>query len=105
MKNQSAKICKYAYKYEHTHTLHIHIPCFYMTLTTNMTEYEKNMQNMHIPHFWYKQIVRYEKIAKYVYLTPGLPAAGRPGVKVKNMQNITKYVEYYDLLNMARHSS
>jgi hypothetical protein len=55
---------------------------------------QKNMQNMHIPHFWYKKIVKYEKNAKYVYSTPGLPAAGRPGVKVKNMQNITKYVDY-----------
>ena len=49
---------------------------------------------MHMPHFGIKKIVKHEKNAKYVYLTPGLPAAGRPGVKVQNMHNITKYVEY-----------
>ena len=38
--------------------------------------------------------VKYEKKAKYVYFPPCLPAVGRPGVKVKNMQDITKYVEY-----------
>jgi hypothetical protein len=42
-----------------------------------------------------------KKIAKYVYLTPSLPApglsaAGRPGVKAKNMHNITKYAEYVE---------
>ncbi len=55
---------------------------------------QKNMQNMHTPHFWYKKNVKYDKKAKYVYFPPCLPAVGRPGVKVKNMQDITKYVEY-----------
>jgi hypothetical protein len=55
---------------------------------------QKNMQNMHMPHFWYKKIVKYEKNANYVYLTPCLPAAGRSGLKFLNMHNITKYVEY-----------
>jgi hypothetical protein len=32
--------------------------------------------------------------AEYVYLTPGLPAAGRSGVRVENMRNFTKYVKY-----------
>ncbi len=48
----------------------------------------------HIPNFGYQKIVKFEKNAKYIYLMPCLPAADRPGVKVKNMQNITKYVEY-----------
>jgi hypothetical protein len=37
------------------------------------------------PIFGTKKIVKYEKNAKYVYLTLGIPAAGRQGVKVKNM--------------------
>jgi hypothetical protein len=55
---------------------------------------QKHMQNMHIPHFWYNLFIKYEKNANYVYLTPSRPAAGRQGVKIKNMHNITKYVEY-----------
>jgi hypothetical protein len=43
---------------KHTHTSRIHIPCFYMTLITNNTEYAKKMQNMHLPHFWYKKNCR-----------------------------------------------
>ncbi len=46
------------------------------------------------PIFGIKKIVKYEKKAKHVYLTPCLPTAGRPGVEVKIMQNISKYVEY-----------
>ncbi len=76
------------------HTRHIHIPCFYMTLITNMTEYAKKFAEYAHPHFRYKKIVKYEKNAKYFYLTSGLPTEGRPSVKVKNMHNITKYVEY-----------
>ncbi len=37
-----------------------------------------------------------KKNAKYIYVTPDLPIAGRQGVKVKNMQNITKHVNYAD---------
>jgi hypothetical protein len=54
---------------------------------------KKYAEYAHAP-FWHKKIVKHEKNAKYVYLTLCLPAAGRPGVKVQNMQNITKYVEY-----------
>jgi hypothetical protein len=57
------------------------------------------MQNMHRPHFWYKKIVKHEKIAIYVYLTLGLLAAGRPSVKVKNMQNMQNMQNMYQ--NMA----
>ncbi len=53
---------------------------------------QNNMQNMYIPRFWYKTIVK--KNSKYLYLTSDLPAAGRLGVEVKNLHNITKYVEY-----------
>jgi hypothetical protein len=49
---------------------------------------QKNMQNMHTPHFWYKKNVKYEKKAKYDYFTPCLPAAGRPGVKVQKICRI-----------------
>ncbi len=53
---------------------------------------QNNMQNMYIPRCWYKTIVKTN--SKYLYLTSDLPAAGRLGVEVKILHNITKYVEY-----------
>jgi hypothetical protein len=60
-------------KYMHTRARSIHIPCFYMTLITNMTEYAKNMKNMHIPRFWYKKIVKYEKMLNMFIYRPAYP--------------------------------
>jgi hypothetical protein len=75
-------ICKLYANYMHTHTRHIHIPCFYMTLIIDMTEYAKKICRIcTYPIFGTKKIVKYEKNAKYVYLRRGVPAAGRPGVK------------------------
>ncbi len=41
MKNQYALYAKYVNKYAQTRLAYIYIPCFYMTIITNMTEYAK----------------------------------------------------------------
>ncbi len=82
MKNQYAQCAKYANKYAHPHQADTPILFPYDTYNEYDRICKKNMQNMHIPHLWYKKIVKYEKNAKYIYVTPDLPAAGRQGVKV-----------------------
>jgi hypothetical protein len=58
---------------------------------------QNNMQKMHIPHFWYQKIVKYEKNAKYFFLTPayqqqvGLELKSKTGrilPKMLNMPNM-----------------
>jgi hypothetical protein len=60
-----------------------------------MTEYANQYaEYAHTPCLVQKDCKIWKTNAKSVYLTLCLPAAGRPGVKVKNMHNNTKYVEY-----------
>ncbi len=41
----------------HTHTTRIHVPCFYMTLKTNMTEYtKKHAEYAHTPFLVQKKM-------------------------------------------------
>ncbi len=71
----------------HTHTRHMHISCFYMTLNNKYDRICKKICKICTYSIF---CLNYEKNAKNVNLTPGLPVAGRPGVEVvKNMQNIT----------------
>ncbi len=46
-------------------------------------------------HFWHKI---WNKNAEYVYLTPSLPAAGRPGAFLHIYAEYVKYAEYGTVL-------
>jgi hypothetical protein len=57
----------------------------------------KYAEHAHTP-FWHTKIINYEKNAKYMYLTPGLPSGGRPGACLHIYGEYVKYAEYGTVL-------